>query len=75
MKRIVLTLVITLVVLFTAGFAQGPQPRTNWEYKFDSKCSEKRSNELAIQGWELTAVSAEAFGSVSVMTCVFKRPR
>lgn len=70
MKRIVLTLALALSVLTVSA----TQQRT-WEYKFDDKCSEKRSNDLAAQGWELTSMSMGTWGNISTPTCVFKRAK
>lgn len=48
-----------------------------WEYKFEYSASEKKANELGLQGWELVAIqspSTAGFGN-NIPTYVFKRER
>lgn len=72
MKRLVIAL---LLVCAITVMAQQPQTTNKWEYKFEHKVSEKRANELAAQGWELTAIGNEAEGVMaSIPFMVFKRP-
>lgn len=76
MKRIllVLALVLSILTISPAISQTNPQQKT-WEYKFDDKCSEKRSNDLATQGWELASMSMGTWGTISTPTCVFKRAK
>jgi len=74
MKSAILIIAICGALL-TVGAASRPQPKpTVWEYKFDSKCTEKRTNEAAAEGWELTFFSMGTWGNISTPTCVFRRP-
>lgn len=72
MKNTLITLALVLVVLLTVG---AQQPRTQWEYKFVYQCDEKKTNNLAAEGWELTDMSMASYGSIGVATCAFKRPK
>lgn len=73
MKRILITLVLTLSVLTVSATTQ--QPKTQWEYKFVYQCDEKKANSQAADGWELSDMSMAAHGSIGVATCVFKRAK
>jgi hypothetical protein len=68
------------VLLFAAfaigsGFGSHAAPGQTFEYKFVYRCDEKKANETAAQGWELSAMSETAYGSIGVATCVFKRAK
>lgn len=73
MKNILITLMLTLGLLFTVA---AQQPRTNWEYKFEFNLSEKKANSLGAEGWELVTASSAGSGLASnVETFVFKRAK
>lgn len=74
MKTYVIPLALIVLILITTGFAQ-QQSRTQWEYKFTKDCDEKKANSLAGEGWELTEMSTASYGSLGVVTCVFKKPK
>lgn len=67
MRNILITLVLTIGLLFTVA----AQPRTAWEYKVEWNASEKKANELGAQGWELIAVDTHS----NVQSFVFKRAK
>ncbi len=67
-------LALALLVLLAGGFTY--QSRTQWEYDFEYAPSEKRTNELGSQGWELVAIQSSGPGmGNSVPVYVFKRPK
>lgn len=73
MKRIIITLLLTLSILsISATTQQKPQ---QWEYKFAYQCDEKKANAAAAEGWELVTLSMASYGSLGVGTCAFKRPK
>lgn len=74
MKRLLITLTLVLSILSISALTQQPKP-PQWEYKFDYKCSEKRANDLALQGWELLATSESSNGVIATQTCIFKRSK
>ncbi len=77
MKRLLLGLVILGFVLITTGQTTKQVENTQqWEYKFDFSTTEKKANELGMQGWELVAIQSTGPGlGNNVSTYVFKRIR
>jgi hypothetical protein len=71
MKTLILILMLCIVSI---GSTYQPEPKI-WEYKFLYQCDERKANNLATDGWELTEMSMTAYGSLGVATCVFKRPK
>lgn len=69
--KIILLVSICLLVLSVGAFS-APTP-TGYEYKFEYKCTEKKANELAANGWELVTMDEGSTGVFSV--CAFKRGR
>lgn len=74
MKRILITLALVLSILSIGWANQQPKPQS-WEYKFEYKISEKRTNDLAAQGWELVGAGTDNAGMTMVGFLVFKRAR
>lgn len=76
MKRKLLIGSVMLSLLLFAGFAFAQKPQPQWEYKFLYEASEKKSNELGSQGWELVAIQSTGPGLANnVPTYVFKRQK
>lgn len=51
-------------------------PAQSFEYKFEYKCSEKKANAAAADGWELAGFATTYMGAAGSMdTCVYKRPK
>lgn len=73
-KHLLLTLALIVTILCTVGAQQTPRPQ-QWEYKFEYKMSEKKTNELAAQGWELVGAATDEVGPASVSFLIFKRPK
>jgi hypothetical protein len=71
-KLITLSIVLLIALLTTSAMPQKPQ---TWEYKFDYKCQETRTNALAAEGWELHQMSMGTSGALTFPVCVFKRPK
>jgi len=69
----ILLIVCLILALLTIGASKPSAPASAWEYKFEYKCTEKKANELAANGWELVAMSEGSTGIFSV--CAFKRPK
>src|SRR5215204_5128168 len=69
-KLFALTLIVG--ILFTTAFTQQQPKPQQWEYRFTKECDEKKANSLAVEGWELTEMSTANYGSLGVVTCVFK---
>ena len=67
--------VALLICLLCAGFTFR-QGRGQWEYKveFYGTVSEKKLNELADRGWELTAVAPPG-GEREPGALIFRRPK
>lgn len=74
MKQAVLCLLVIVGFLIVTGLAQQPKA-VAWEYKFVYQCDEKKANNLAAEGWELTDMSMASYGSIGVATCAFKRAK
>ena len=78
-RKLSFVMLIALVfgsVMIGSGFGSRAVPAAQqWEYKFVYRCDEKKANEFAGQGWEMSAMSETAYGSIGVATCVFKRPK
>lgn len=73
MRNILITLLLTVGILFTVA---AQQPRTQWEYKFEFNISQKKANALGAEGWELVTASSSGSGPTSnVETFVFKRSK
>jgi hypothetical protein len=70
MKNLILFLALCLSVLTLSAASQ---PQKTWEYKFEYKCTDKKANEFAAEGWELTGFSSTSYSGLSMMTCAFKR--
>lgn len=70
MKRNILVIVLLASLMFLLGFTVQSKPQ--WEYKFVLSPTEKKTNQLAAEGWELTAVDSS---SDNLPTFVFKRSR
>lgn len=74
MKTLIIFILLCAICVIGIGASQ-PQQRA-WEYKFEYKVNEKKANELAAQGWELTAVGNEASGTMaSIPFMVFRRSK
>lgn len=72
MKRIIITLLLTLSILSISA----QQPKTQWEYKVEFNIREKKANDLGAQGWELVAIGSSGSGPTSNVTeYIFKRPK
>lgn len=63
--KLILIFCLVLTCILTLGAK--PQQQTIWEYKFVYQCDDKKANAWAIEGWEMTALSAGI--------CVFKKAR
>jgi hypothetical protein len=75
MNRLLIALVLTLGIVFTSVLGNSQIKIALVEYKFEKECTEKKANQLAVEGWELTEMSTASYGSIGVVTCVFKRPK
>lgn len=71
-NKLIIALSLIIATLSVVGWAN-QVPRTQWEYKFVYQCDEKKTNNLAAEGWELSDMSMASYGSIGVATCVFKR--
>lgn len=58
MKSLLIVLLLAVSLLSVSATGR-PTPPT-WEYKFEYKVNERRANDLADQGWELTVIGNEA---------------
>lgn len=60
-------------VMLLVGWTRQPQ-RQKWEYKveYHGTISEKKLNEMGMEGWELIAAEA---GNSNVTSFYFKRPK
>ncbi len=69
-----LTLAIIAGIALTAGAwtygSSAPAPQ-NWEYLFQTDCSQLQANGLGAIGWELVAMDAAS----SHRQCIYKRPK
>lgn len=70
-----LTIFILLIAACVISVSATQSQPSRWEYRFIYQCDEKKTNSLALEGWELTDMSMAAYGSIGVATCVFKRPK
>jgi len=73
MKNLILFLALFLSVLTLS--ATTTQPQKNWEYKFEYKCSDKKANDFASQGWELLTVTSVSYSGMPMELCAFRRPK
>jgi hypothetical protein len=67
-------LIVSLIICLFSSVGMTYQPLRWFEYKFESAPSEKKTNELASQGWELVAVESAGAGRVAP-TYIFKRAK
>jgi hypothetical protein len=74
MKNKLLITALTLGLFVSVVWAQQPKSQT-FEYKFDNKCTEKRANDFAAEGWDLFSMSMGTWGNISTPTCVFRRAK
>jgi hypothetical protein len=76
MRNIIIFASLIVIAVVTTALTRQPQA---WEYKFDTKCTEKRANDFTAQGWELTHVteSVNSYGSnvLSTPTCIYRRSK
>lgn len=68
-------IIILLLVLSILSVSAIPQTKTQWEYKLDDKCYEKKVNDLAAQGWELITIDSFTYSQVTGLTCAFRRAK
>jgi len=72
MKNLILFLALSLSLLVISA---APQSQKAYEYKFEYKCTDKKANEFATEGWELLGISSVSYSGMPMTMCAFKRPK
>ncbi len=78
MRRAILIVGIAVLLVGSLNlFRARSAPAQSFEYKFEYKCSEKKANSMAAEGWELVSYATTylSAGAGSLDTCIFKRPK
>lgn len=71
--RIILLISVCLLVLTVGAFSARPAP--TWEYKLEYKISEKKANDLSVQGWELIGAGTDNAGTLNIGFLIFRRQK